>query len=140
VRIVPPENLHVTIAFLGSRPTSEVEPIGMRCERQSEVSTGRFSHRRRYRETRSVGMLVLDDEDGRATSIREDAHRRLASSASTSREASVASARHGRPLSRAARAQPFDPELGPMTMSDAAVYMSRLRRPGRSTKSWSQFH
>jgi 2'-5' RNA ligase len=86
---------------------------------------------KRYRETRSVGMLVLDDEGGRATSIAEAAHGGLAELGVYEPERrpwlphlTVARFRE-RP-----RLEPSVPDLGPMTMSDAAVYMSRLRPTG----------
>ena len=77
-RVVPIENLHVTIAFLGSRPASETASIADALrESVRGVSEPVFAPER-YRETRSVGMLVLSDEDGRATRIAEEAQRRLA--------------------------------------------------------------
>ena len=131
VRIVPPENLHVTIAFLGSRPTNEVEPIGDALREAVRGVDRPLLTPARYRETRSVGMLVLDDERGRATSIAEDAHRRLAELGVYEPEkrpwlphVTVVRFRERPGLS------PSIPELGPVTMSDAAVYMSRLHPTG----------
>ena len=131
VRIVPPENLHVTIAFLGSRPTNEVEPIGDALREAVRGVDRPLLTPARYRETRSVGMLVLADEGGRATSIAGDAHRRLAELGVYEPEKrpwlphiTVVRFRE-RP-----RLSPSVPELGPVTMSDAAVYMSRLRPTG----------
>jgi 2'-5' RNA ligase len=76
-------------------------------------------------------MLVLDDEQGRATRIAEDAHARLEGLGVYELEArkwlphlTVARFRE-RP-----RLEPSIPDLGPVTMSDAAVYMSRLRPDG----------
>ena len=78
IRPVVEENLHVTIAFLGSRPTGEVSPIAGVLREAVEGVAPPVLTLRRYRETRSVGMLVFDDEQGRATQIAEDSHRRLA--------------------------------------------------------------
>ena len=77
VRLVPVENLHVTIAFLGSRPAGEVEAIASALRGAVEGVARPVLTPVRYRETRSVGMLVLDDEQERATRIAEDAHGRL---------------------------------------------------------------
>jgi 2'-5' RNA ligase len=76
-RIVPPENLHVTLAFLGSRPAEEVPAI-MGALRAAASAAGPVELRPlRYRETRSVGMIVLKDETGAATVLAEDLAARL---------------------------------------------------------------
>jgi 2'-5' RNA ligase len=131
VRIVPVENLHVTIAFLGSRPAGETESIAGALRAAAEGVAKPVLTPMRYRETRSVGMLVLDDAEGRAASIAEDAHRRLESLGVYEPERrkwlphlTVVRFRE-RP-----RLEPSIPDLGPVTMSDAAVYMSRLRPDG----------
>ena len=73
----------------------------------------------------------LEDEEGRATRIAEDAHRRLAELGVYEPEkrpwlphVTVIRFRE-RP-----RLSPSVPGLGPVTMSDAAVYMSRLHPTG----------
>jgi hypothetical protein len=83
-RIVPVENLHVTIAFLGSRPAGEKGSI-VEALRESvrDVSEPVFEPMR-YRETRSVGMLVLDDEEGRGARIADEAQRSRTSRSSAS--------------------------------------------------------
>jgi 2'-5' RNA ligase len=68
-RIVPPENLHVTLAFLGHRPTGELEAIAGAL-REAAAGAGPIELRvRRYRETRSVGMVELDDVGGGAAAL-----------------------------------------------------------------------
>lgn len=68
-RPVPAESLHVTLAFLGHRPVSDVPAI------ETELCAAAASHApvelepRRYRETRSVGMLVLDDLGGAGAAL-----------------------------------------------------------------------
>ena len=130
-RIVPAENLHVTIAFLGSRPSSELEAIAGALREATESAEHPVLTPIRYRETRSVGMLVFEDDAGRATRIAEDVHRRLEQLGVYEPERrpwlphlTVVRFRE-RP-----RLQPPIPELGPVMLSEAAVYMSRLRPTG----------
>jgi 2'-5' RNA ligase len=76
-RIVPPGNLHVTLAFLGSRPAGEMPAILAELQAVS-AGTGPVELRPlRYRETRSVGMIVLRDVTGAATALAEDLGARL---------------------------------------------------------------
>ena len=131
VRVLGPEQLHVTLAFLGSRPAGELAAISAEL-RDAALSSGPAKLTiARYRETRSVGMLVLDDEGGRATSLAVDLHARL-------EQLGVYKPEH-RPwlphvtvarFRRRPRLQPVLPDLGPFVTSEAAVYMSVLRPSG----------
>jgi 2'-5' RNA ligase len=84
-----------------------------------------------YRETRSVGMLVLDDEGGRAAGLAVDLHERLERLGVYERER-----REWLPhltvirFRERPRLKPSLPELGPFVTSEAAVYMSTLRPSG----------
>jgi RNA 2',3'-cyclic 3'-phosphodiesterase len=131
VRLVPLENLHVTIAFLGSIPAAETHAIGDALRAAVDGVANPVLTPVRYRETRSVGMLVLDDEEGRATQIAEDAHRRLAGLGvyEPERRKWLPHLTVVRFRDRPRLAPPI-PDLGPVRMSDAAVYMSRLRAGG----------
>jgi 2'-5' RNA ligase len=76
-RIVPAGNLHVTLAFLGSRPAGDVPAIVGEL-REAAAGTGQIELQpERYRETRGVGMIVCDDRGGAATALAEDVHERL---------------------------------------------------------------
>jgi 2'-5' RNA ligase len=131
VRAVAEAHLHVTLAFLGRRPSTDLEPV---VEALREAAAGVRSPvltARRYRETRSVGMLVCDDEGGRAATVAERLHERLEQLGVYERErrewlphVTVVRFRQ-RP-----RLQPAVPDLEPFVTSEAAVYMSVLRPSG----------
>ncbi|HEY0417854.1 MAG TPA: RNA 2',3'-cyclic phosphodiesterase [Gaiellaceae bacterium] len=76
-RLVRADDLHVTLAFLGSRPPAD----GVRAAhelRTASTAAGPVELRPvRYRETRSVGMLVLDDVTGAAAALAADVQERL---------------------------------------------------------------
>jgi RNA 2',3'-cyclic 3'-phosphodiesterase len=131
VRVVARENLHITLAFLGHQPAAELEPIaGALREAAEDAEPARLSLRG-YRETRSVGMLTFDDENGRAAALAADLHARLEALGAYEPESrrwlphvTVARFRE-RP-----RLQPALPPLEPFVPSDAAAYLSRLRPGG----------
>jgi RNA 2',3'-cyclic 3'-phosphodiesterase len=66
-----PESFHVTLAFLGAQARSALAPITeLLCSEAAAAEPFELAVAR-YRETRSVGMLVLADPSGRATSLAE---------------------------------------------------------------------
>jgi 2'-5' RNA ligase len=76
-RVVVPEHLHLTLAFLGHRPAREAAAIGVEL-RAAAAAAGPVELRPlRYRETRSVGMVVYEDVTGTATALAEDVQARL---------------------------------------------------------------
>jgi len=74
---VPAESLHVTLAFLGHRPAGEVSAILEELRAASAAARPAELRPLRYRETRSVGMIVLEDLGGAATALADDLHGRL---------------------------------------------------------------
>jgi RNA 2',3'-cyclic 3'-phosphodiesterase len=130
-RIVPRENLHVTLAFLGSRPRSDVEHVVGALRKAAGHADPIELEAVRYREGRSAGMLVLRDDSGAASRLADDVQTRLEALGIYRREArewlphvTVVRFRN-RP-----RLRPPLPELGPIRPSDAAAYLSKLRRGG----------
>jgi 2'-5' RNA ligase len=131
-RIVPPENLHVTLAFLGARPAEELDGIaGALREAAAGADEQPVLTSEGYRETRSVGMVTCGDDEGRATRIAEDVFDRLEQLGVYERErrrwlphVTVLRFRE-RP-----RLDPQLPDLGPVRLSEAAVYISVLRPSG----------
>ena len=130
-RIVPPENLHVTLAFLGATPSDELGSIVDALHVSARVAEPPVLTASRYRETRSVGMLVADDGDARASRIAMDLFGRLEGLGIYEREkrpwlAHVTVLRfRERP-----RLDPPLTALGPIRLSEAAVYHSVLRPTG----------
>jgi 2'-5' RNA ligase len=130
-RVVPAANLHVTLAFLGGRPSGELGEIAGALRTAAGAALRPELSVRAYRETRSVGMLVCDDRDGLAAAFAADLFGRL--------EALGVYRRERRPwlphvtvlrFRERPRLDPQLPELGAFSPSDAAVYLSRLRPSG----------
>jgi 2'-5' RNA ligase len=131
VRVVPRGNLHITLAFLGSRPAGELDAVVG--ELRSAAADARADLRlapSHYRETRSVAMLALDDLDGGATALAEDVQARL--------EGLRVYRREGRPwlphvtvgrFRERPRLRLEPPAMGTFVPSDAAAYLSQLH-PG----------
>jgi 2'-5' RNA ligase len=130
-RVVPPDNLHVTLAFLGSRPAEDVATVVALMREVAAEAERPVLIASRYRETRSVGMVVLTDEHGRAARLAERLGADLETHGVYERERRpwlphVTVLRFRRPprLSLAA------PELGRFSPSEVALYHSVLRRTG----------
>lgn len=130
-RIVPPEHLHATLAFLGSRPAGELPAIAGALREAARRAAPIELAPGRYRETRSVGMLVLADAGGASGALAVDVHDRLEELGVYHREArpwlphvTVLRFRE-RP-----RLRPPLPHLEPFAPSDAAAFLSRLHPTG----------
>lgn len=130
-RLVARAQLHVTLAFLGRRPRAELEPILAELRAAAAAARPIVLEPLRYRETRSVGMLVLRDGDGSAVTLAADLHGRL-------EQLGVYRAER-RPwlphvtvlrFQERPRLAPGLPQLGRFTPSDAAAYLSRLSPSG----------
>jgi RNA 2',3'-cyclic 3'-phosphodiesterase len=130
-RLVPPGNLHVTLAFLGSRPAGDVPGVAAALREAAGRARPAVLRAEWYRRTRSVGMLTLGDEDGRAAALTADLAGRL--------EAIGLYRRESRPwLAHVTvvrfRAQPRlivePPDLGEIESVRAALYRSVLRSEG----------
>ena len=134
MRLVPREHLHVTLAFLGHRPAGDLPGVLDALRAAAEGVRGELRLTpARYRETRSVAMLVCEDEGGRAGALAADLQERL--------EALGVFRREGRPwlphltVGRFRERAGLRPELGNMGTyvlipSDASAYLSRLRPSG----------
>jgi 2'-5' RNA ligase len=132
VRVLPRDHLHVTLAFLGSRPAGELEAIvaALRAAAADAAPDLRLAPAG-YRETRSVAMLTLDDAGGGAAALAGDLQARLEGLGVYRREArpwlphlTVARFRTRPRL----RLEP--PAMGTFVPSDAAAYLSRLHPTG----------
>ena len=130
-RLVPSEHVHVTLAFLGSRPASELPAIVGELREAASAAAPIELEPARWRASRSVGMVVLHDHGGAAGQLADDLHGRL--------EALGVYRREGRPwlphvtvvrVRERLRARPELPQLGRFAPSDAAAFLSRLHRAG----------
>jgi len=131
LRPVPRENLHLTLAFLGHRPAGELDAVVAALRAAAAGARPLRLAVERYRETRSVGMLVFADEGGAAAALAADLHERLHRLGAYEPESrpwlphlTVVRFRNRPRL----RAEP--PALEPVVPSDAAAYLSRLRPGG----------
>jgi RNA 2',3'-cyclic 3'-phosphodiesterase len=131
VRAVTRDNLHVTLAFLGATPQARVDDVADALRGAAAGVEPPVLAAVRYRETRSVGMVVLDDEGDRATGIATELAWRL--------EALGLYRPERRPwlphvtvvrFRERPRLEPDVPDLGSFVPSEATVTMSVLRPTG----------
>jgi 2'-5' RNA ligase len=131
LRPIRREQMHVTLAFLGNRSVTDIPAVcGALEEACRRVELPSLTPRR-YRETRSVGMIVLDDEGERATRLAQRLHKRLERAGVYEREKRkwlphLTVARFRTPPKL--RLEP--PDLDAFSPSEAAVYHSLLRPGG----------
>lgn len=127
----PVQSFHVTLAFLGARPRRELDAILAALRESAAESAPIELEPIRYRETRSVGTLVLADEGGEAG--------RLASRLQAGLELLGGYERESRPwlphvtvlrFREPPRLSPPLPTVGRFSPSGAAAFLSRLRRSG----------
>jgi 2'-5' RNA ligase len=127
----PVDSFHITLAFLGAQPRSAVAAIAGILRREAAATEPFVLEPVRYRETRSVAMVVLSDPSGRATS--------LANRVQCGFEALGVYERERRPwlphvtvlrFRERPRLDPPVPEIGPFAPSGAAALLSRLRSSG----------
>ena len=127
----PVESFHITLAFLGAQPRSAVPPIAAILSREAAATEPFELEPLHYRETRSVGMLVLADPSGRGTSLAHRVQHGL--------EALGAYERERRPwlphvtvlrFRERPGLDPPLPQIGPFAPSGAAALLSRLHSSG----------
>lgn len=122
---------HVTLAFLGSQPEPALAVIVDVLRREAAATEPFTLGVLRYRETRSVGMLVLDDPSGRASELATRIQSGLV-------ELGVYEREHRRWLPHVTvvrfrsrpRLEPPLPETRTFVPSGAAAFLSRLHPSG----------
>ena len=125
-RIVPPANLHFTLAFLGWQPRSRLDEVVEALRRRAAQTAPPVFEVVRYRETRSVGMLVFSP-DRAAERLALGLQKDLLGRAERDTWLPHVTVLRFR---EQPRLRPTLPELGPVTTSDAAVFLSVLRPGG----------
>jgi 2'-5' RNA ligase len=126
VRPVPRENAHITLAFLGWWPARRVdEAVESLRRRAARIAPPRFTVER-YRETRSVGMLVLSEDAG-AARLAYGLQRDLLGKVERFPWLPHVTLLRFRTRPRL---RPPVPDVGMVSPSDAAVYRSVLRATG----------
>jgi len=126
-RIVPRDNLHFTLAFLGRQPRARLGEVVEALQRGG-AGVGPFTFElSRYRETRSVGMLVFTVEDDGAQRLALGLQRDLLGRVERDTWLPHVTVLRFR---EQPRLSPELPELGPVVTSEAAAYLSLLRPTG----------
>jgi 2'-5' RNA ligase len=125
-RIVPRDNLHFTLVFLGWQPRARVAEVVDALRRRCAGTAPPVFEPVRYRETRSVGMLVFSRDEG-ADRLALGLQRDLLGQVERDTwlpHVSVIRFRE-RP-----RLRPQLPDLGRVVTSEAAAFLSVLRPSG----------
>ena len=125
-RIVPRDNLHFTLAFLGWQPRARITEVVDALRRRSADLEPPVFEVQRYRETRSVGMLVFSPDEGAeqlALGLQRDLLGRV------ERDTWLPHVTVLRFRERP-RLRPALPELGRVVTSEAAAFLSVLRPSG----------
>ncbi len=125
------DSFHVTLAFLGSQPHDALGGITEALREEAAATTSFTLEPVRYRETRSVGMLVLADPSGWAGSLAMRLHARL-------ERLRVYEPERRRWLPHLTvlrfrerpRLDPPLPAIGPFAPSGAAAFVSHLQPSG----------
>ena len=122
---------HVTLAFLGAQPRASIGAIVDVLRREAAATEPFALGVARYRETRSVGMLVLDDPSRGARSLAERVQQGLEDVGVYERERRswlphVTVVRFRERL----RLAPPLPRTGTFVPSGAAAFLSRLHPSG----------
>jgi len=125
-RIVPRDNLHFTLAFLGWQPRGRVADVVDTLRRRCAGTAPPVFEPVRYRETRGVGMLVFSRDEG-AERLAQGLQRDLLGQ--PERETWLPHVTVLRFRTRP-RLRPPLPELGSVVTSEAAAYLSVLRPSG----------
>jgi RNA 2',3'-cyclic 3'-phosphodiesterase len=131
-RLVPPANLHVTLAFLGSRPAGEVPTILRILDDAARDAAIPDFEIVRWRERRAAGMLELRDRTGTAAArLAGRLQGELAGLGLYQLEnrdwlPHITVLRYRDPP----RLHPPLPELSPFAPSGAAAFLSRLHPSG----------
>ena len=133
-RLVPPGNLHVTLAFLGSRPAAELTAILSVLEEAAGAAAQPLFEPVRWREARAAGMLVLADRAAPAAAALAGRVQGALANLGVFRPERrdwlphVTVLRHRRPPGL----RPPLPDLEPFVPSGAAAFLSRLHPSGAS--------
>ena len=134
VRPVPRANLHVTLAFLGHRPSEDIPKIMEDMQAAARAAGELVLVARKYRETSRVGMVVLDDQGPvlKTRALAVDVQRRMQRQGVPLRERSpwISHVTVLRFSGASPHFAPSLPELGAVSPSEVALYHSRLRPSG----------
>jgi 2'-5' RNA ligase len=125
-RIVPRDNLHFTLAFLGWQPRARVAEVVEVLRRRCAETAPPVFELEHYWETRAVGMLVFSQDEG-AQRLALGLQRDLLGQAE--RETWLPHVSVFRFRTRPRLRTPL-PELGTVITSEAAAYLSVLRPAG----------
>ena len=139
-RVVPAENLLITLVFLGSRPLAEVPAIAAELRGAADTTRPATFELRSYRETPRVGMLVLEETGvSTASGLVSDLERRL-----TGLGIDLRVRKPWRPhitvlrfRERAGLAPPL-PNIRSIHVVRSALYRSSLGR-GSAASSWARY-